>query len=267
MVRPFPAPILLLAALAGCAAFAPEPEPPVARTDEVVLPDGGVGRDVGGPGIFEGFAEARAERSAALTFIEVVERVEPVAEAQCRDQSPTANCDFRIVVDDRPGQPPNAFQTLDREGRPIIAFTLALIADVRNADELAFVLAHEAAHHVAGHLERQRQNAVVGAAVFGQLAGAVGGASAEAIRQAQELGAVVGARSYSQDFELEADALGTIIAHRSGYDPLLGSQFFFRIPDPGNRFLGTHPPNAARVAVVNETAAALGLSARVASAE
>ena len=189
----------------------------------------------------------------------MVERIEPVAESICREQNARANCDFRIVVDDRPGMPPNAFQTLDAAGRPIIAFTLALIGEVRNPDEAAFILAHEAAHHVLGHLERQARSAEIGAAVFGQIAGRAGGATPESIRAAQELGAAVGARTYSRDFELEADTLGVAIAARAGYDPLLGSEFFFRIPDPGNRFLGTHPPNAERVEAVRRAAAALGL--------
>lgn len=202
---------------------------------------------------------SRDNRAAARNFVAVVEAVEPVAESECRARSPQFNCDFRILVDDRPGMPPNAFQTVDDAGRPIIAFTLSLIAEVRNGDELAFIMAHEAAHHIAGHLERQRMNATLGAAVFGQLAGTMGGGDAESIRVAQELGAAVGARSYSRDFELEADSLGTIIAARAGYNPLLGAQFFFRIPDPGNRFLGTHPANAERVAVVQRTAASLGI--------
>ena len=90
-------------------------------------------------------------------------------------------------------------------------------------------------------------------------AGQVRGGSPEAIQNAQQLGAVVGARRYSQEFELEADALGTVIAARAGFDPVRGAQFFFRLPDPGNRILGTHPPNAERVEIVNQTAAALGL--------
>ena len=198
------------------------------------------------------------ERARARSFVAVVEAVEPVAEAECRARSPELNCDFRIVLDDTPGQPPNAFQTLDATGRPIIAFTTSLIADVQNEDELAFVMAHEAAHHVAGHLAQAQRNAEVGAAVFGRLAG-VRGADAEVIRSAQELGAVVGARRYSKEFELEADALGTVIAARAGYDPVRGAQYFFRLPDPGDRFLGTHPPNAERVAIVEQTAASLGL--------
>ena len=64
----------------------------------------------------------------------------------------------------------------------------------------------------------------------------------------------IGARTYSKDFELEADALGTRIAARAGYDPLRGAEFFFRIPDPGNQFLGSHPANAARLATVQRVA-------------
>jgi len=198
----------------------------------------------------------RNERAMARAFVDVVNRLEPVAERECRARAPRRNCDFLIVVDDRPGQPANAFQTLDQTGRPIIAFTIALIADARNTDEIAFVMAHEAAHHIENHLEQQRRNASLGAAVFGQLAGTTGG-GAEAVRTAQELGAAVGARSYSRDFELEADRLGTIIAARAGYNPLRGADFFFRVPDPGDRFLGTHPPNAERVEMVRRTAAAL----------
>jgi predicted Zn-dependent protease len=170
--------------------------------------------------------------------------------------APSANCDFQIVVDDRPGQPPNAFQTVDRTGRPILAFNLALIASVENADELAFVMGHEAAHHVLGHLGRTQQNAAVGAVILSGLV-ALGGADAATVQSAEQLGASLGARTYSKEFELEADQLGTVITARAGYDPVRGALFFNRIPDPGNRFLGTHPPNAARMEIVRRTAAGL----------
>ena len=198
----------------------------------------------------------RSDRAMARAFVDVVNRLEPVAERECRQRAPRLNCDFLIVVDDRPGQPANAFQTVDDAGRPIIAFTLALIADARNTDEIAFVMAHEAAHHIENHLEQQRRNATLGAVVFGQLAGVTGG-NPDSVRTAQELGAAVGARSYSKDFELEADRLGTIIAFKAGYNPVRGADFFFRVPDPGDRFLGTHPPNAQRVQMVRDTAAGL----------
>ena len=195
-------------------------------------------------------------QQAARSFVEVVQRVEPVAERECRARTSGVNCDFKIVVDDRPNQPANAYQTLDSQGRPIVAFTLGLIADARNADELVFVLGHETAHHIAGHIGRQQQNAVAGAVIFAGLATLTGG-NASAIETAQRVGAQVGARSYSKEFELEADALGTVITKRAGYNPLRGAEFFTRIPDPGDRFLGTHPPNAKRIETVRRTAAGL----------
>lgn len=193
---------------------------------------------------------------AARSFVQVVRTVEPVAEQECRARTTGVNCDFNIVVDDRPNQPANAYQTVDRQGRPVVAFTLALISEARNADELAFVLGHETAHHIAGHIGRQQQNAAAGAVIFAGLATLSGG-GAEAVRTAQQIGAQVGARSYSKDFELEADALGTIISKRAGYNPVRGAEFFTRIPDPGDKFLGTHPPNASRIDTVRRTAAGL----------
>ncbi|WP_254684911.1 M48 family metallopeptidase [Tateyamaria omphalii] len=197
--------------------------------------------------------ELRTRQQSARAFAQVVQRVEPVAERECQARTRNVNCDFRILVDDRAGAPSNAFQTLDDNGRPIIVFTQALIDDARNVDELAFVMGHEAAHHVRGHIARQRENAAAGAVIFGGLATLTGG-DAEA---AQRIGAQVGARTYSKDFELEADALGTVLTARAGYDPVRGSQFFNRIPDPGDRFLGTHPPNAQRLEIVRRTAAGL----------
>jgi predicted Zn-dependent protease len=198
-----------------------------------------------------------SQGQAVRNFNTAVARVEPVAERLCRQRSPDQNCDFRIVVDNRPNQPVNAYQTLDRSGRPILAFTIPLIADARNADEIAFVMAHEAAHHIEGHIARQQTNAMVGAVLIGGLAGILGTTDQTAIDAATRIGANVGARSYSKSFELEADALGARIAAAAGFDPLRGAQFFFRIPDPGDRFLGTHPPNADRLRTVERVAAGL----------
>ena len=146
-------------------------------------------------------------RAAASNFIRVVSRVEPMTEEICRSRTRGVNCDFQIVIDDRPGQGPNAFQTVDGSGRPILGFTLALIADARNEDEIAFVLGHEAAHHILGHIPQTQQTAMAGAMMAGILAQATG-ADPRAVESAQRIGASVGARRYSRAFELEADALG-----------------------------------------------------------
>ncbi len=198
-----------------------------------------------------------SRRQAIANFNFALTRIEPLAEQVCRRRAPQLNCDFRVIVDDRPGQPVNAYQTLDQSGRPIIAFTVPLIAEARNRDEIAFVIAHEAAHHIEGHIARQRQNASIGAALAGTLAGALGASDQASLETVARLGASVGARSYSKQFELEADATGTRIAAAAGFDPLRGAQFFFRIPDPGDRFLGTHPANADRLRTVQQVAAGL----------
>ena len=233
-MRPLPALILLM--LAGCAvAPAPVPVPPV----PAVSLDG-----------------RPSPQQAVANFLVVVRRVEPVAEQTCRAANPALNCDYQIVVDDDLRQPLNAFQTVGRLGRPIIVLTTGLIAEARNQDELAFILGHEAAHHVAGHLARQRASAARGAELLGSRIAERGG-NAAAIRIAQRAGAELGALVFSKDFELEADRIGTVIAMRSGFDPVRGAAYFTLIEDPGNVFLGTHPPNAARIETVRRTVAEL----------
>ncbi|MEM7320478.1 MAG: M48 family metalloprotease, partial [Pseudomonadota bacterium] len=183
----------------------------------------------------------------------------PIAVQECRRRTQGANCNFRIQVDPNPNAPVNAFQSRDDDGRPVITFTSSLILTVRNTDELAFVMGHEAAHHILGHIDRQAVNAATGAAIFGELA-SITGVTGQAAETAKELGAVVGARSYSKEFELEADELGTVITLQGGYNPVVGAKFFTLLPDPGNRFLGTHPPNTERVETVRRTAARYGVT-------
>jgi Zn-dependent protease with chaperone function len=193
---------------------------------------------------------------AMANYTVAVARVEPVAEQMCRTQARGINCDYLIRVDPDASKPSNAFQSLDSAGRPVLTFTQALIRDARNEDEIAFVLGHESAHHIEQHLARQQQ-AAVGGAIVGSILGSLVGADATTVEQLGRAGASVGALRFSKDHELEADALGTIITHRAGYDPVRGAEFFTRIPDPGDRFLGTHPPNADRIATVRRVAAGL----------
>jgi len=236
-----PAPVLAAAflALAACAPL-PAPGPVLdAPPTNPVIPSPALSPD-----------------QAARNFVSVVNRMEPVIVAECLERSRGANCDYQIVIDDRPGQSPNAFQTLDEAGRPVIAFNLPLIAEVRNVDELAFVMGHEAAHHIAGHIPRQQQTASTGAILLGGLAAAYGYDEAT-VRSVQNIGAGIAGRAYAKNYELEADRLGTVIAWNAGFDPERGALFFTRLPDPGDRFMGSHPPNAARVEVVRRTLAEL----------
>ena len=244
-------PVLALLILGACAQVVTPPPPEMAPPDKGALPLPPAAPTQVAPGV-----PPRLDgRTAVRNFVTVVETIEPVAEEVCRQQSPGFNCDFQIFVDDTINAPPNAFQTEDEAGNPIIVFTVPLIAEARNQDELAFILAHEAAHHIEGHLSQARRNAAIGAGILTTLVG--GAADARTLETAQQLGAAIGARTYSKEFELEADALGALIAKTAGYDPLRGAEFFFRIPDPGDSFLGTHPPNAQRFETVQRVSNAL----------
>lgn len=187
----------------------------------------------------------------ARTFIAVMRRMEPAVEREClQRRTQPINCDFQFVVDDRPGLEPNAFQTVDDSGRPIVGFTLSLIAATRNGDEIAFVVGHEASHHILNHLDRKAGAAAAGAVILGSIA-SIYGSDAAAVEAAQRIGASVGSRYYSKDWELQADYLGAIMTLNAGFDPVNGARFFERIPDPGDHILGTHPSRAARLAQVN----------------
>lgn len=229
--------VLLALAVAGCAGPIPMPRDGAPTRAAPTVPN--ISPDFG-----------RNPNDTARAFAAVIRRMEPAVERECVERrTQPINCDFQFVVDDRPGLEPNAFQTIDNTGRPIIGFTISLIAEARNADELAFVVGHEASHHILGHINRKSSAATAGAVILGGLASAYGG-SEQAIRSAQEMGAQMGARYYSKDWELEADYLGAIVTLNAGFDPEHGAQFFARIPDPGDRILGTHPSRAQRMAQV-----------------
>lgn len=226
--------VAILASVSGCVApRVPEPQviEPVNEADSV---------QTSGNGLRE------------ADFIRVVRRIGPYAQKLCLEAASHKSCDFLIVMDDRPHQPANAFQFLTAERRPVIAVTIPLLDEVQNDDELAFVIGHEAAHHIAGHLQQQSDTAYQGA-MLGGFTAAILGADAEAIEAAQDIGAFVGSRQFSKSHEIEADQLGAQIAIMAGFDPELGVAYFTRIPDPGQKFLGSHPSNEERIKAVQES--------------
>ncbi|MDC0738159.1 M48 family metallopeptidase [Cognatishimia sp. SS12] len=181
----------------------------------------------------------------------IVARLAPVVQDSCETAAIVDNCRIRLYVAETRDGDANAFQSFDRFGRPFVLVTPQLLEKAQSADEIALVLAHEAAHHILGHLARQKEDAQFGATLLAEAA-AEQGASPREIREARKIGAFVGARSFSQDYELEADALGALIAREAGFDPIRGVAFFLRIPDPGEDALSTHPSNAQRMAVVRQ---------------
>ena len=182
-------------------------------------------------------------------FVTAVRSMRSVLVETCLKLREDRNCDFVISVNLDPMGPPNAFQTVDEKDRPLLLFSITLIDDMKNADEIAFVIGHEGAHHILGHLEHQKKSAAGGATLFEVLAAALGG-STQSVGVASDIGAAAGARNYSKNYELEADQLGAQMTLSGGFDPVIGAAYFTRIPDPGNKFLGTHPPNRDRIAAV-----------------
>jgi predicted Zn-dependent protease len=120
----------------------------------------------------------------------------------------------------------------------------------RNADDIAFVLAHEMAHVIRRHaIDRLLQQKVVGALT---LVSPSRGALTSWIRKIGFQGLE---RAYSQDEEFEADELGLLLMRAAGFDPAGAIRLLQclgeldRSPDPLglNRYLSTHPPIEERV--------------------
>lgn len=214
-------------------------------------------------------------RTAARRYERVISRVEPVAERFCQEQMaeirPDYNCDVKIIVDtEMPVR--NAYQTKAPDGTPIIAFTIPMLLDARNDDEIAFVLGHEYGHHIATHLEKAEKQAVAGAVVMGTLMAAsqayatsnnpyrYTGNDSRDIENAMTVGYAIGDRAFSQSYELESDVIATHLTRAAGYDPVKGARYFARPEDAKTEtdklsFWGTHPPSEKRLALVIQTAA------------
>jgi Zn-dependent protease with chaperone function len=196
-------------------------------------------------------------------FERVAKRIEPHAEAMCRQETPDRDCDLAIRVDLDPRAPANAFQTVNSDG-PLIIVTGALLQGTKNDDEVAFVMGHEAGHHIAKHLEKQQQQQLAGALILGMAAAYAGSGGYQPqyqvqrnIENAMDAGASIGAVAYSQTYELEADMLGAYIAESAGYNAEKGSLLFAR-RDGGNvagekgamSLWSTHPRSPQRIATV-----------------
>lgn len=236
--------LVLLLSLAGCVQTAALPPLPPAPGQSAAMSPAKLAQ-----------VKAAAKVKAQM-FLAAASKIEPVSRQMCREKAIAQNCQFQFVIDPRIGLPRNAYQTLDNRNRPVIALTLALVADARDVDELAFVMGHEAAHHILGHLALQEKTSRAAAKAAGDVAAAAGATAAQ-VRKAQAQGSAKSALGYSKNFELQADALGAEIAFRAGFNPLRGAGFFDRLPEPHRGRQSTHPDNRTRKALVAKVVARL----------
>lgn len=221
------------------------------------------------------FAEAQlvkqptmSSESVAMTrFKRVSAKIKPVAEGLCKRETAELqgfDCSVDIGIDTKMEQRNAYFTYADhaRKRDPMIMVTRSMLRDVQNDHELAFVLGHEYGHLIARHIQKQEQQAAAGALILGAIAVvAVANdpfADPNLISDNVELGYALGQKAFSQEYELESDTLGTLIARSAGYDPIIGAKFFARgeaprVEDKRLSFWGTHPPDEKRLATVIAT--------------
>ncbi|WP_246176410.1 M48 family metalloprotease [Rhodovulum strictum] len=203
-------------------------------------------------------------------FRRVASRVEPVARKFCEKElaaGRNVDCNVQLQID-REMKERNAYFTYAESGNrgPIIRFSVPILQDARNDDEIAFILGHEYGHLIGQHIQKQQQQALAGALILGALtaysnaqAASVGAYyDPHAVEQNMQIGAAAGQLAFSQTYELESDMIGTRIAAAAGYDPVKGARFFARDEPARSQsgklsFWGTHPSDQKRVAVVLAT--------------
>ena len=140
----------------------------------------------------------------------------------------------------------------------VVALYSGLILEADDENEVAGVLAHEVAHITQQHLYRAIENQkamtipILLAAVGLVLAG---GGSGEAI-QAGVMGAQAAATQaqiyFTRQNEIEADRIGILNLHASGFDPRGMSEFFQKMGRL-NRAAGAGPPEYLRTHPVSVT--------------
>ncbi len=151
-------------------------------------------------------------------------------------------------------------------GGKIIVYS-GILSYMQNADELAFVLAHEVSHALLDHSRTQQsveqtKNSVSNISWMGSFAldmlgfGEVGNIARAAINVADAGSHYFLTQPWGRDHELEADKLGLIIAYLSGYDVNVVPSFWERFSASGGNdfdFFSTHPSDEKRIAVMKES--------------
>ncbi len=135
------------------------------------------------------------------------------------------------------------------------------ILKVRNAGELAGVIAHEIGHvverHVAENYNRQR-NTQIGQQILVAGAGiAGGGGMANLTNLGTGLAAVAYLNTFGREAEMEADAFAIETLPRAGWDPV-GLVTFFQLlqtersSSGAPSFLASHPATSERIRATSE---------------
>jgi predicted Zn-dependent protease len=126
-------------------------------------------------------------------------------------------------------------------------------------DELAQVMGHEISHALLDHTRERMsiaRSTSLGVSLLGAAAG-VGGAAGQAMDMAAQVAITL---PNSREGESEADAIGTQLAARAGYDPKAAVSLWEKMAKLGKgpaEFLSTHPSPENRAAKLKEIGAKL----------
>jgi hypothetical protein len=159
---------------------------------------------------------------------------------------PEKACSYSAVL--HPDQAPNAFADGTR-----IMVTRGMMDFAKDDFELSLVLAHELAHNVMRHMDAKMQN-MVGDFVAQVLGAMVPGGTAWS-----SIFTLTGSTSYSQEFEAEADYVGSYILAAAGL-PFGDTPKFWRrmaASNPSNinpTYAGTHQSIPYRMLALEATA-------------
>ena len=165
---------------------------------------------------------------------------------------PDAQWQFELVESDEV----NAFAL---PGGKIVVYAGILNACPDEAS-LAAIIGHEAGHVIARHAGERMSIGLAVSIVLGgaELAtGKMEPAKRAAILAAMGMGAQVGVSlPYSRLHEYEADAIGTRLMARAGYDPAAAWEFWQRMAERNStqpvEFLSTHPAGRKRMEALKE---------------
>lgn len=198
--------------------------------------------------------ERTADASRAL-IDRAADRLRKVAPELCR-HAEVESCFFDVVYVDE-----DLVNALAKDGRRIEIYR-GFLQYLETEDEVAAVIGHEMGHHIAEHLEEKRQNAAIGAVIAGILTAgtmAVTGYQSpdpyqtqRTINQSMQLGASIGAISFSKEQEREADLLAAYLLERAGYDLDKAGRTYEVLASMSDKtrssWLDTHPAGPERIA-------------------
>lgn len=142
------------------------------------------------------------------------------------------------------------------DGQQIVV-TTAMIRFTGTDDGLAVVVAHEIAHNAMRHIDAKKKNATEGALFFAILDIAAATQGINSGGDFTNSGAAIGAMTYSQDCEREADYIGMYILARSGRTFTEAPNFWRRMAQesPGSiKYASSHPTTAERFVRLEQAA-------------